>query len=812
MYLNFTHCYLFVLFLSGYRHSFPCLLTDISQTRAMPTLQDVEVEVVGVAKGPPKQGDLKDDDEESEETASQTSENEGSHSTEVVQAPTGPFDPTIYIDLTGRNICRAIYPVSFKSQKKRVKLVCGRTNCQFHHNSTDRAKGRFFIRQPKGGVDHGRADLPSLSKKEFEIEYDKFATRFEKDVAAQGAEEEIVFESDTDKETTTPAATNSPFLQEAADAIRLESNVDKGTTNPAATKRPPPSPEETTPATTKPPPPSPYQKSAHIDLGATTYHRNTTAPTHQTDTLPPYPARPIYGLQSRTGERKLTWDADWACSLQEEGEWSLAGMWKSYLKANAWLEEAQKQEETYPPGPKRSPRGEREGEKAPPVAFIAQHSGEPVLASKKKKAAKNTGKKSLQEAHNSDPSSSSSSASSSSSSHASSEDSDYSSTSEDSSTSSSEATRRRSRRKKSKKSKKTRKARTDRKGKKHGKRGRKKSHKGPVLLGRASSDPSTGTEDKVHGRHLTDVKLDRRLCPKDMPAKDREEFADLLLDIPHLPGMYSSGSDAGELTEVIGELKGVGDAIISANKHRKTKTQLNTQWGNERRTALLKVTTEESLLDMIDRINSGEKPAFKKQTYAIYSFMRRCMYGEEEIKEYLRGGLWPRIIEDTFKWNMEFLEQVRRIATKHKMWGGLAQEMIKHHGRKLADIRNYAVDYRVYLLEVYVYFREGKKDKFQNASIQEALWRTPRHQEKGQGEDSGENLQGNSRNSGCAHCKSKALHEIMGVGLGQSNCPLKGVSRTQARQMVGDILGHFKKNPSCDKEEYVKKKVEANKD
>ena len=49
----------------------------------------------------------------------------------------------------------------------------------------------------------------------------------------------------------------------------------------------------------------------------------------------------------------------------------------------------------------------------------------------------------------------------------------------------------------------------------------------------------------------------------------------------------------------------------------------------------------------------------------------------------------------------------------------------------------------------------------------------------------------------------------MGVGLGQVNCPLKDVPRPQARQLAGEILGYFKKNPTCEKAEYVNKKVLA---
>ena len=138
--------------------------------------------------------------------------------------------------------------------------------------------------------------------------------------------------------------------------------------------------------------------------------------------------------------------------------------------------------------------------------------------------------------------------------------------------------------------------------------------------------------------------------------------------------------------------------------------------------------------------------------------------------------------------------------------------MIKYHGRKLADIRNYAVDYRIYLLEVYVYLREGRKEKFQKQSIQESLWRSSLVVRSEMSEEHTEGSSTTGRNTGCAHCKSKVLHEVMEVGLGQANCPLKEAPRNQARQMVSELLSHFKKHPSCDKAEYVKKKILAVKD
>ena len=108
----------------------------------MPTLEEVvdeEIKVVGVSPGKERTEDDSSQDNE------QRSDAENSQGTTVVKAPTGPFDPTLWIDLTGKGVCRAVYPVSYGSQKKRIKLVCSRTNCQFHRNATQRLEARYYV-------------------------------------------------------------------------------------------------------------------------------------------------------------------------------------------------------------------------------------------------------------------------------------------------------------------------------------------------------------------------------------------------------------------------------------------------------------------------------------------------------------------------------------------------------------------------------------------------------------------------------------------------------------------------------------------
>ena len=237
-----------------------------------------------------KRSSLQEKDQVSEDSSSDDGE---SQVTTVVEAPTGPFDPTAYIDLTGKDICRAVYPVSFKSQKKRIKLVCGRTDCKFHRNATTREKGRFFVRQSKGGVEHGRADLPSFSKAEFKEKHDKFIARLDAEIAAK-AHEEVIFEKiETPKKNKLFSDQKSPPLSSAA-------------------------------------------KKPHFDLGATTFF--TRKPKVKQGVHDGSPL--IYGLEDVLGERNLTWDAELAILASESNDVRLGGVWIDARKANEWLQDA----------------------------------------------------------------------------------------------------------------------------------------------------------------------------------------------------------------------------------------------------------------------------------------------------------------------------------------------------------------------------------------------------------------------------------------------------------------------------------------
>ena len=780
----------------------------------------------------------------------------------------GPFNPSLYIDM-GEAFCRAVYPAQIGRHKRRVSLVCGRGAglCRFHASIPDyeRAPERVYVRQRRAGIEHGRMDLVSYSPEEFasararhettlaadvQEATDRSPNSFQSPLPRNRARESSPFQANSEGiGTTSPARSGEnetaptdpaqasperlPELQRAEAQEREQNYRTSGEHNMAENVN-------STSPSSRGRPREATRRSVTVDTGANTYQGVSEGP-HR-----PRERRLYYGLESRTGERVLLEDPDEVLLRQEQAGWTIQGLWDNAEAAQGWLDYARaslqdtghgrrgngasirasreprtSQAARRPQGPtQRTGRSQEEAipieihgdrarskrnssaqnsqgsSRAPSASSLQTTQHRRHLLTPTTRGSAKRGSQTNEDPSWSDPSDSSSSVSSSESSSESSDDSSVSTASSD------ESTKRRSRR-----TRRQRKRSSRKKKRKMKKSKKRTNHTRSQLYGRASADPSTGTDDQVYGKHLTDPKLEKKLCPPGMTRQDREDLSDLLMDVTHLPGRYNTDFDTSEeLTDVLGEeLRGLGDAIISATRNCKNKSTSNVHWESERRTVLLKVNTEEHLVEMIERVHGAEKPAFKKQSVAIQRFMRCCRYSGTEVDEYLRGGLWLRIIEDTFKWYLELLEHIRRIATKHGTWTGLAKEMVSHHSRKLADIRLYAVEYRVYLLEVYIYLREHRKEKFQNASIQEALWRTNK---KAITTNDDHQI---GRNSGCAHCKSKAFHEAMDVNLGRSNCPLKEVPQAKAKQIASECLSHFRKNPDIDKGAYVKDKVAASK-
>jgi hypothetical protein len=288
-----------------------------------------------------------------------------------------------------------------------------------------------------------------------------------------------------------------------------------------------------------------------------------------------------------------------------------------------------------------------------------------------------------------------------------------------------------------------------------------------------------------------------------MSRKDREEFAEVFTDVTHLPGMYIVNS-SDESGDVQGVMDGAAAMLAQLSRKRKGRTPLDSQWNLARKTALGQVKSEEKFFEMIKKVRASEKAAFRRQAHSIHGFMRRLHYSQQDIEHYNQYGLWVHVITQSYRWYLDLLEHIRSIAYFHRRWDGLAIKLVEHHGTKLAELRVFAVDYKTFLLDVYVYLREAQAQKFQHVAIQDELWKTnapvaplPTQERTANGGGRATPTPTTTaRNSGCAHCKTKALHEQLHVGLGQANCPLSQVPRAQARNIAKDLLDRVQGTPS----------------
>ena len=263
----------------------------------MPVLTDVslpEAEITFLGATPPKKPPPTAEEGSFGSEGEQSRTGNESEETELVSLDgPGTFHPSSYIDLTSRNICRAVYKVRINSTSGWIPLVCGRTDCSFHSNAKDFGSPRIYVRQPKGQLHHGRMDLPSYSKKEFKEKVEEFEKMVAEDaLRAQGT---------------------------AADSSSSKT-AKKNAENPGDNRKP-------------------AARRTHIELGANTTY---TTPPRNTSKLPGTVARGkiFYGLESIDGERELLEDQTEALEWAEEVEWEVRGMWTDPMLASTWVSSA----------------------------------------------------------------------------------------------------------------------------------------------------------------------------------------------------------------------------------------------------------------------------------------------------------------------------------------------------------------------------------------------------------------------------------------------------------------------------------------
>jgi hypothetical protein len=134
--------------------------------------------------------------------------------------------------------------------------------------------------------------------------------------------------------------------------------------------------------------------------------------------------------------------------------------------------------------------------------------------------------------------------------------------------------------------------------------------------------------------------------------------------------------------------------------------------------------------------------------------------------------------------------------------------MLSHHATKMLQIRIYSPDYITFLLRIYAYLRDACASKFDDISMYRPMLQDlmDKANAGGAGKDKDNGTRNRDpSNTACSHCKSRALHEKLGIPLGYNVCPFKSIKvRPQARAAAAHLLAALEANPQVNRTEAIK--------
>jgi hypothetical protein len=186
----------------------------------------------------------------------------------------------------------------------------------------------------------------------------------------------------------------------------------------------------------------------------------------------------------------------------------------------------------------------------------------------------------------------------------------------------------------------------------------------------------------------------------------------------------------------------------------------------------------------------------KGQRRGVTILMQKLHYSASDIELYLKNGLLPKIILETFRLYCRFVTVIRQQAHDSTTpWeSGPAKAMLDFHSEELWGIREHALSRKFLFLENYVYFREAEAKDFFHEKLTTALWK--RIEEVGPAAPSTPKAEDTDR--GCAHCRCPKVHDAMGVAPTRRDCPLGKLSAAKARLAGKEFYIAFKADSTLD--------------
>ena len=225
-------------------------------------------------------------------------------------------------------------------------------------------------------------------------------------------------------------------------------------------------------------------------------------------------------------------------------------------------------------------------------------------------------------------------------------------------------------------------------------------------------DSSTGDSTKVYNKNVVGKDICGAMGPEGMSKKATDELFETTMDVTALPGTCTSKYlhlNAGQQAEVNGEIQ-VTTAIVQAISGS-TSNVYDATWKQMNRHGLRLVKNGDTLEDVVSNVYEGRDTVFEAQANRIRVFMSNHYYNDQEIEEYLHGGLLSKIIQASWDYYYNLLVAARELNTKHhEYWAtGPAFSMLKYHSDKLQLIQMNSDSRQQLILYSYGYLQDATK-------------------------------------------------------------------------------------------------------
>eukprot|EP00594_Rhizosolenia_setigera_P016078 CAMPEP_0178975362 /NCGR_PEP_ID=MMETSP0789-20121207/23091_1 /TAXON_ID=3005 /ORGANISM="Rhizosolenia setigera, Strain CCMP 1694" /LENGTH=357 /DNA_ID=CAMNT_0020664041 /DNA_START=154 /DNA_END=1227 /DNA_ORIENTATION=+ len=291
-------------------------------------------------------------------------------------------------------------------------------------------------------------------------------------------------------------------------------------------------------------------------------------------------------------------------------------------------------------------------------------------------------------------------------------------------------------------------------------------------------DESLGDDEKLFGLSINNrTGLINGLTPKYMEARTKRMFFSQLEDFTGYPRTQAKSNDIGEyLNDFI-----IGFRNIYSKEANLVKAFSDNGFRNNNRNVLLQIKSESQLEEIItDLQNESQRllGIFRGNLSGI--LQQACGHKTvEECNALAEASMIYRIGKDTLERYQNLLLHLYG-TTVQDGWDE-TKAQLKHHGDRMAKIRNQYRSREAVMCRLYIYLRDGMNKNWSNTKLVQDQMRRLRKQVTA-GSSVGKVTPRKNPVYCCKHCNS-SLHSI-----GKETCPFEdhpaAVARMKARQAI----------------------------